>query len=141
MNPLTKKKERAQARDYLRSHPGCTYEQLVKKLGITSLSKPYFFNIRGLLRKSGAIPTVTAKVQEVKSDGEKSIAKYGSVPKTNGVQVEILHSIDATGLTPELRVHWKTTVLPVLNALVPGGKVTLAFLSDPPTLEIRRAVG
>jgi hypothetical protein len=41
---------------------------------------------------------------------------------------------------PEFREHWKTVVLPVLNALVPGGNMMLAFLTDPPTMEIRRQV-
>lgn len=141
MNPLAKKKERALARDYLRKHPDCSYEQLIKELGITSLSKPYFFNIRGQMRRSGVIPGV-APGREGRKDTGKIVAKTeGTVPMLNGVTVEILHTMEWSGLSDELREHWKTSVLPILNALIPGGKVTLAFLSDPPTMEIRRAVG
>jgi len=139
MNPLAKKKERTLARDYLRKHPDCSYEQLIKELGITSLSKPYFFNIRGQMRRNGAIPDVTPKREGQKETG-KPVGKAEAVPNLNGVKVEILHTMDASGLTPELREHWKSTVLPVLNALVSGGGVMLAFLADPPTMEIRRQV-
>lgn len=142
MNPLAKKKERNLARDYLRKHPGCTYEQLIKEVGITSLSKPYFFNIRGQMRRSGVIPDVTPK-RDGQKKVEKRVAKsVETEPKMNSVRVEILHTINSTGLTPELREHWKTVVLPVLRGLLPSGKeISLAFLTDPPTLEIRRVVG
>lgn len=56
-------------------------------------------------------------------------------------KIEILETINAGGFSEELRTHWKTVVLPLLKGLLPGGKnVTLAFLSDPPVLEIRRPV-
>jgi len=139
MNPLAKKKERTQAREYLRKHPDCTYEKLIKDLGITSLTKPYFFNIRGALRKSGEIPTISPKEGQ---GGESTL----ETPKTaknmsDGITMEILHTMDAQGLTAELREHWKAVVLPVLKSLLPNGQgVTLAFLSDPSAVEIRRTI-
>ncbi len=142
MNPLVKKKEKAVARDYLRKNPNCTYEQLIQDLGITSLSKPYFFNIRTALRKSGEIPGGPGSKKERQIKDKKVVENpRNGKAALSGTKVEILHSMDASMLTPELREHWKSTVLPVLKTLVAAGEtINLVFLSDPVTLEIRRVV-
>ena len=118
MNPLAKKKERTLAREYLRKRPDCTYEELIKDLGITSLSKPYFFNLRGILRRSGAIPVGNGSKRGRKKDADTGLEKSkAEKPTFAGTQVEILHTIDASKVTSELREHWKTTVLPVLQSV------------------------
>ena len=55
--------------------------------------------------------------------------------------MEILETIDAGGFSEEVREHYKSHVLPLLRKLVPGGEgLQLVFLTDPPTLELRRGV-
>lgn len=55
--------------------------------------------------------------------------------------VEIIESLDIAGYSDELKAYYKTYVLPLLQKLVPdGSKLHMAFLSDPPKLEIRRIV-
>lgn len=140
MTPLEKKKEKVAVRDYLRKHPDTGYEKLVAVLGVQSLSKPYFFNIRGALRKSGAIPGGNGLKREGRKVGGKRLEKpLDGKPTLMGTRIEILHTMDATRVTPELRQHWKDFVLPVLKELVPGGEgIRLVFLSDPPMMEIRK---
>ena len=142
MNPLAKKKERTLAREYLRKRPDCTYEELIKDLGITSLSKPYFFNLRGILRKSGVIPVGNGSKRGRKKDTGKGQEKpVNGKPVLVGTHIEIMETVDAAGMTQEIKDHWKSGVLPLLQRLLPNGKgVTLVFLSDPPSIEVRRAV-
>ena len=83
------------------------------------------------------------------AEGENLKAKK-SVPHSKKVQtdrpfavepqkVEILMALPAGHFSPELRSAFKSEFLPVLKALVPNGAgISLAFVEDPPTLEIRR---
>ena len=64
-----------------------------------------------------------------------------NVPVLMGTKLEILHSMDASKLTPELRELWKEQFLPLLRKLIPGGQdIELAFLADPPLMEIRKPI-
>jgi hypothetical protein len=141
MTPLEKKKEKVAVRDYLRKYPDCSYEKLVAAVGAESLSKPVFYNIRGALRKSGAIPGGTAsKSGRNRAGATPSKMAPVSSPASSGTRIEILHTL-TVGLSAEMREHWKSTVLPVLKSLVPDGDgISLAFLSEPETMEIRRAL-
>lgn len=58
-----------------------------------------------------------------------------------GTHIEILGTFDAAGMSQEIKDHWKSKVLPILQSLLPNGKgVTLVFISDPPLIEVRLAV-
>jgi len=139
MNPLAKRKETARAKQYILDNPNCTYEQLIKALNIQSLSKPYFFNIRGTLRKQGKIPTLGKSKNE--SVSNKPIGTRDSGYIWGLRKFEIIHSMDASALTPELREFWKSNVLPLLQKHIPGGQnIQFAFLEDPPLLEIRKEI-
>jgi hypothetical protein len=139
MNPLAKRKETARAKQYLLDNPYCAYEQLIKALGIQSLSKPYFFNIRGTLRRQGKIPTLASPKNESAGKKPTGTRAGGNILKSR--KFEIIHSMDASALTLELRAFWKSNVLPLLQKHIPGGQnIQFAFLADPPLLEIRKEI-
>lgn len=56
-----------------------------------------------------------------------------------GRKVQILDTIDATGFSDELKETFKCILLPILQRNIPDGKkIELAFLSDPPLIEVRK---
>jgi hypothetical protein len=58
------------------------------------------------------------------------------------MKVEILYSVNTSGLSDELRVHYKSHVLPLLKRLMPDGPLLhFAFLAEPSCIEIRRMAG
>ncbi len=139
MNPISKRDRNARAKQYIIDHPNCSFEELVRDLGNKNLSKSYFFNMRGTLRKQGRISGF-GKVdgQSVGAGKPNSILKE---EKPASTKIEILHSVDASGLTQELRDHWKSHVLALLQRLIPGDKpLRIVFLADPPILELRREI-
>ena len=143
LNKFEKKKMNERAKQYIKSHSDCTYEELVDNLGFKELSKPHFFSMKTLLRKQGQIPE-----QSRTRRGRKPGVSYGSISKPTPAKslsttktIEILESIDATAFSDELREHYKSKILPLLKRLVPNGDgLHMVMLSDPPTIELRRGV-
>lgn len=145
LKKIEKKKLNEKAKQYIKQHPSCSYDELVKSLDFTELSKPHFFSMKTQLRKKGLIPE-ESRSRRGRKPGEKR-APVGPreikviTPASNSKTVEILETIDAGGFSEEVREHYKSHVLPLLRRLVPGGEsLQLAFLSDPPTIELRRGV-
>ncbi|MDB5049787.1 MAG: hypothetical protein JWO30_2858 [Fibrobacteres bacterium] len=142
LKKFEKKKLNEKAKQYIKEHPGCTYEELVKSLDFKELSKPHFFSMKTQLRKKGVIPE-ESRTRRGRKAGEKKphvgpreIHVISAVPTKT---VEILESIDATGFSEEVREHYKSHVLPLLQRLMSQGeKLQMVFLSDPPTIELRR---
>lgn len=136
MNKLAKRKQNERARQYILAYPECSHEELVKSLNYPELSKSYFFNMRGSLRKKG-----TASIRDFsRNDGGRSkrTQESGRSPLA-GIQLEIVDSIDVSGFTEEVRSHYKTHILPMLQRLLPRGKdLQMVSLADPPLIEIRR---
>lgn len=136
MNKLAKKKNNERAREYILANPDCTYEDLVKSLNYPELSKPYFFTLRGNLRRAGKVGRQSGSR---KGNPESGTTGHNGLPAPQGIQMEILDSLDASGFSDEVRAHYKTHVLPLLRRLVPGGRELQAVFSDNPALlEIRR---
>jgi hypothetical protein len=76
----------------------------------------------------------------------KGMMKLNTEPtraKAEGfTRFEILELVDISSFSSELKDHYRSHVLPMLKRLLPdGAAISFAFLSDPPTLEIRRMVG
>lgn len=146
LKKIEKKKLNEKAKQYIKEHPGCTYDELVKALDFGELSKPHFFSMKTQLRKKGMIPE-ESRTRRGRKPGEKRAAAAlpretrASVPVSGTKTIEILESIDAGGFSDEIREHYKSHVLPLLRKLLPGGEtLQMVFLSDPPTLELRRGV-
>jgi hypothetical protein len=149
LKKIEKKKLNEKAKQYIKEHPGCTYDELVKSLDFKELSKPHFFSMKTQLRKKGMIPE-ESRTRRGRKPGEKRSVPIGpreikvfSRPQTLSTSktVEILETIDAGGFSEEVREHYKSHVLPLLRKLVPGGEgLQFVFLTDPPTLELRRGV-
>lgn len=149
LKKIEKKKLNEKAKQYIKEHPGCTYDELVKGLDFKELSKPHFFSMKTQLRKKGMIPE-ESRTRRGRKPGEKRSGSIGPreikvFSKTQTLStsktVEILETIDAGGFSEEVREHYKSHVLPLLRKLVPGGEgLQLVFLTDPPTLELRRGV-
>ncbi|MBW8887499.1 MAG: hypothetical protein JF616_07045 [Fibrobacteres bacterium] len=145
LKKIEKKKLNEKAKQYIKEHPSCTYEELVKALEFQELSKPHFFSMKTQLRKKGLI-SEESRTRRGRKPGEKKAvvvhresrpAASASTTKT----VEILESIDADGFSEEIREHYKSHIMPLLRKLIPGGEsLQLVFLSDPPTYELRRGV-
>lgn len=146
LKKIEKKKLNEKAKQYIKEHPSCTYEELVKALEFQELSKPHFFSMKTQLRKKGLI-SEESRTRRGRKPGEKKTAAAvqresrpaasASTTKT----VEILESIDAEGFSEEIREHYKSHIMPLLRKLIPGGEsLQLVFLSDPPTYELRRGV-
>jgi hypothetical protein len=144
LKKIEKKKLNEKAKQYIKDHPGCTYDELVKSLDFKELSKPHFFSMKTQLRKKGLIPE-ESRTRRGRKAGEKKAPmaprEIHVIAPTTTKTVEILESIDATGFSDEVREHYKTHVLPLLQKLMPTGeKLQMVFLSDPPTIELRRGV-
>lgn len=144
LKKIEKKKLNEKAKQYIKEHPGCTYDELVKSLDFKELSKPHFFSMKTQLRKKGAIPE-ESRTRRGRKAGEKkplSASRETHVISSSHTKtIEILDSIDATGFSNEVREHYKSHVLPLLQKLMPQGeKLKMVFLSDPPTIELRREV-
>jgi len=96
------------------------------------------FQYAGSPPKKGLIAGEGKKPESIKPKPSRKRKMLSSM-NTKSVQVEILDTIDVTGFSQEIRDHYKSNVLPLLQRLVPQGKaLNMVFLSDPPTLEIRR---
>jgi hypothetical protein len=148
LKKIEKKKLNEKAKQYIKEHPSCSYDELVKALDFQELTKPHFFSMKTQLRKKGLI-SEESRTRRGRKPGEKRQAApvretrpaashtSSSTTKT----VEILETIAAGGFSDEVREHYKSHVLPLLRKLVPGGEsLQLVFLSDPPTMELRRGV-
>lgn len=129
-----KEKTTPRIREYLRQHPDCKYEELIKALGIKSLSKPWFYTLRSEFRK---------KSKEVKGTGGKKGIAEPAVPgrPPSIMTVEILEIIDSSKFNDELKGVYKTHILPLLKKIMPDGpSLQMVFLADPPKIEIRRMI-
>ena len=138
-----KKQTNEEIRKYILAHPDSTYEQVLKDLGVSNFSKPHFFTMRTRLKKAGLIPGGTKG--SVPKEGKKSVranrADSGMERPHSLMTVEIIETLDIEGFSDELKSHYKSHILPLLQKLVPDGpKLHMAFLSDPPKLEIRRII-
>ena len=134
--PNTEKLEMLKTvRKYILNHPKINYADLTTALKIPQLSTIQFYNIKAQLRKKG---------QLVDQGGFKSASTYEapvSRPKSNSVHVEILESMDVGSLSEEIKGHYKSNILGLLQRHVPNGKnLRMVFLSDPPMLEIQRVM-
>lgn len=150
LKKIEKKKMNERAKQYIKDNPGCTYDELVQNLGFKELSKPHFFSMKTLLRKKGLIPE-ESRTRRGRKAGDKSTSVVSGrngasessqvISFANMKTIEILDSIDATGFSDEIREHYKSHVLPMLQKLMPQGqKLQIVFLTDPPTIELRRIV-
>jgi hypothetical protein len=151
LKKIEKKKQNTRAKEYIQTHPGCTYEELVQALGFRELSKPHFFSMKTQLRKKGLIPGESRTRRTRKGEGRTHAAPAGSTRTAGGRQetpsmpdlptktIEIVASIDAAGFSDELRDHYKSHFLPLVQKLWPGQGLHMVFLSDPPVIELRRA--
>lgn len=149
LKKIEKKKLNEKAKQYIKEHPACSYDELVKALDFQELTKPHFFSMKTQLRKKGLI-SEESRTRRGRKPGEKrqpaparesrpaaSHSPSASTTKT----VEILETIAAGGFSDEIREHYKSHVLPLLRKLVPGGEtLQLVFITDPPTMELRRGV-
>jgi hypothetical protein len=125
-----RKKSTPEIRAYLRKNPSCTYEELIKALNLTSLSKPWFYTLRSKAREKGA--DSKGRPQST-YDGEPNMAPL--------MTVEILEVIDSSGFSDDLKRHYKSHVMPLLKKLLPGGpSIHLVQLADPPGIEIRKLI-
>jgi hypothetical protein len=147
LKKIEKKKLNEKAKQYIKEHPGCTYDELVRSLDFKELSKPHFFSMKTQLRKKGLIPEESRTRRGRKAGdkkphvGPRDIHVISANPTNPTKTVEILESIDATGFSEEVREHYKSHVLPLLQRLITQGeKLQMVFLSDPPTIELRRSV-
>jgi hypothetical protein len=148
LKKIEKKKQNEKAKQYIQEHPGCTYDELVKSLDFKELSKPHFFSMKTLLRKKGLIPE-ESRTRRGRKAGDKKASPAGPrevreihvISPVNTKTIEILETIDASGFSDEVREHYKSHVLPLLQKLMPTGeKLQMVFLTDPPTIELRRGV-
>jgi hypothetical protein len=147
LKKIEKKKLNEKAKQYIKEHPSCVYEDLVKALDFQELSKPHFFSMKTQLRKKGLIPE-ESRTRRGRKPGEKrqtppprETRPVHAHAHSGSKTVEILETIAAGDFSDEVREHYKSHVLPLLRKLVPGGEsLQLVFLSDPPTLELRRGV-
>lgn len=131
MNQATKKKATPEIRDYLRKHPDCSYEDLVKTLGLKSLSKPWFYALRSGVRKNPA-----GNSRKSRSGG----APMPSWPKPI-MTVEVLESIDAAGFSAVLKREYVENFQPLLRQVIPGGSaLQIVVLESPPRIEVRRLI-
>lgn len=146
LKKIEKKKLNEKAKQYIKEHPACSYDELVKALEFQELSKPHFFSMKTQLRKKGLI-SEESRTRRGRKPGEKrqaapvKVARPATASPSTTKTVEILETIDAGDFSDEVRDHYKSHVLPLLRRLVPGGEtLQLVFLSDPPTMELRRGV-
>jgi hypothetical protein len=133
-----KKKMNEKAKQYIKDHPDCTYDELVAGLGFRELSKPHFFSMKTQLRKKGLIPGESRTRRSGRGPGRPAAAASAPSRSSSVKTIEILESIDAEGFSDEIKEHYKSRVLPLLQKLMPGNGLHMVFLSDPPTIELRR---
>lgn len=56
-------------------------------------------------------------------------------------RVQILETLDTSAFSDQLKEDFKMHFLPVLKRMMPeGSNIEVLFLSDPPSLEIRRVI-
>ncbi len=145
LKKFEKKKMNERAKQFITANPDCSYTELVEKLDFNDLSKPHFFAMKTQLRKKGLI-TGESRVRRGRKPGVRigvPAKSTGSVMRSSGntKTIEILESIDAADFSVEIREHYKTHVLPLLQRLIPNGqRLQLVTLSDPPMIELRRGV-
>jgi hypothetical protein len=120
-------------RQHILANPKSSYNDAIEQLKIPELSTTQFYNVRAQLRRKG---------QLIDTGAEKSNkASVESPRQSKSTHVEILETIEIAGLSQEIKEHYTTGILPMLRRLVPQGKtIRLAFLSDPPSIEIQRVV-
>ena len=125
-----KKKSTPEIRAYLRKKPDCSYEELVKTLKLNGLSKPWFYTLKS-----------QAKQINPGKNGD-SESSPGARPGVGAITtVEILDTIDSSGFSDEVKLHYQTHILPLLKRVVPdGSSIQLVQLSDPPSMEIRKVI-
>jgi hypothetical protein len=144
LKKIEKKKLNEKAKQYIKEHPGCTYDELIKSLDFKELSKPHFFSMKTLLRKKGLIPEESRTRRGRKTNENKPLSAPRQIHVISPNQtktIEILETIDASDFSDEVKEHYKSHVLPLLQKLMPTGeKLQMVFLSDPPTIELRRGV-
>lgn len=134
-----KKKLNEKAKQYIKDNPDCTYDELTAALGFKELSKPHFFSMKTQLRKKGLIPGESRTRRSGRGPGRPAASAAPLSSASRSVKtIEILESIDAEGFSDELRDHYKSNILPLLQKLMPGMGLHMVFLSDPPTIELRR---
>jgi hypothetical protein len=122
-------------RKYILNHPRVTFAELVAELKLPRLSTVQFYNLKAQLRKKGLL------VDKGESKSTSRARSNDIVSASKAMRIEILESVDVSNFSEEIKAHYKTDILGLLNRLVPNGKnLTMVFLSDPPTLEIRRIV-
>lgn len=144
LKKIEKKKQNLRAKEYIQSHPGCTYEELIQALGFRELSKPHFFSMKTQLRKKGLISAESRTRRSGKRE-DRSVTPSASrtssatLPALPAKTIEIVASIETAGFSEELRDHYKSHFLPLLQKLWPGQGLHMVFLSDPPVIELRRA--
>ena len=125
-----KKKSTSEIRAFLRKYPDCSYEELVKTLKLNSLSKPWFYALRSQAKKVNPKRNVDSEVTPESRSGVGTTMK-----------VEILDTIDSSGFSVEVRLHYQTHILPLLKRIVPdGSSIQLVQLADPPSIEIRKVI-
>jgi hypothetical protein len=144
LKKVEKKKLNEKAKQYIKEHPACTYDELVKSLDFKELTKPHFFSMKTQLRKKGLIPEESRTKRGRKPGERKPLSGPREILVINPAStktVEILDTIDAAGFSEEVREHYKSHILPLLQKLMPSGeKLQMVFLTDPPTIELRRGV-
>jgi hypothetical protein len=144
LKKIEKKKLNEKAKQFIQEHPACTYDELVKSLDFRELSKPHFFSMKTQLRKKGLISEESRTRRGRKAGEKKPLSvprEITIIPASGSKTIEILESIDARGFTEEVREHYKSHVLPLLQRLVTQGeKLQMVFLTDPPTIELRRVL-
>ncbi len=134
------------AKQYIREHSDCTYEDLVGELNFEELTKAHFFSMKTQLRKKGLISGESRAKRGRKPNSVLGITKQypkepRSMPMTQNKTIEILESIDVTEFSEEIREHYKNHFIPMLKRLMPNGeRIQMVMLSDPPTIELRRTV-
>ena len=138
-----KKKLNLRAKQYIKDHPDCTYDELTSALGFKELSRPHFFSMKTQLRKQGLIPGESRTRRSRKGEGRPFRTAQAPSEVSSGPSpiktIEIIETIDVSGFSEEIREHYKSHVFPLLKKLLPGGQgLQMVFLSDPPTIELRR---
>jgi hypothetical protein len=132
LNPATRQKATPEIRDYLRKHPDCNYEELVKALSLKSLSKPWFYALRSGVRKNAR-----GSFRESKAKENAPVSIWPQPIMT----VEILESIDASGFSAGLKREYVESFQPLLRQVIPGGNaLQVVVLESPPRIEVRRLI-
>ncbi len=136
--PNTEKLEMLKSvRKYILSHPKTNYADLTAALKIPQLTTIQFYNIKAQLRKKGQLVDPGG----FKTAGYDDTSASKPKTKSNSMHVEILESVDVANFSDDIKGHYKSNILGLLQRHVPDGKnLRMVFLSDPPVLEIQRIV-